>query len=134
MNLAVHEDKFLSGGRNRRSWTGLLCSRKAHRLSKNDCNACCRAKPKQLAARETVFVSHRVPPWQAVCGGGLFLEAARCRACALRTARVSLVARRTGAHRAPSCAIHYAAGEPGFFFCRSNSFMKAASRSATYAL
>ena len=31
-------------------------------------------------------------------------------------------------------AIHYAAGEPGFFFCRSNSFMKAASRSATYAL
>src|SRR5437867_4472316 len=31
-------------------------------------------------------------------------------------------------------AIHYAAGEPGFFFCRSNSFMKAASRAATYAL
>src|ERR1051326_4469259 len=24
--------------------------------------------------------------------------------------------------------------DPGFFFCRSNSFMKAASRSATYAL
>src|SRR5438876_9792534 len=64
MNLAVHEDKFLSGGRNRRSWTGLLCSRKAHRLSKNRCNACRRAKPKQLAAREILFViGHRVPPY-----------------------------------------------------------------------
>src|SRR5438046_10672353 len=35
------------------------------------------------------------------CRGGLFLTAARCRACASRTAGISLIPARTGAHRAP---------------------------------
>src|SRR5206468_837545 len=35
------------------------------------------------------------------CRGGLFLTAARCRACASRTTGISLIPARTGAHRAP---------------------------------
>ena len=36
-----------------------------------------------------------------LCSGGLFLEAARYCACASRTAGISLILRKTGAHRAP---------------------------------